>query len=143
RSLAGVGTQPAWASQTYERPRPEVPAVVLRLAAEAALIVAVAVIAGVAHLSSAAIVVLMLGAFLVVAVSEWLAARSRFVSPVGGFVAVEALEPPPYVEAPAPVTAQAWGELEPEPEEAEQESEPDVEPEAEADPEVEPGEPDE
>src|SRR3954470_17564784 len=74
RSLAGAETQPAWASQTYERGRPEVPAVVLRLAAEAALIVAVAVIAGVAHLSSAAIVLLMLGAFALVAVSEWLAA---------------------------------------------------------------------
>src|SRR5437763_17157654 len=46
---SGVTGEPAWATRTYERPRGEVPAVVLRLAAECALIVAVAVIAGVSH----------------------------------------------------------------------------------------------
>src|SRR3954452_21983579 len=45
RSLGGFGeAEPAWASQSYERARPELPAVVLRLAAEALLIIAVAVI---------------------------------------------------------------------------------------------------
>src|SRR4051812_19564333 len=74
RSLGGFGeAEPAWATQTYESVRPEIPAVVARLAAEAGLIIAVAVIAGIAHLSSVLIVVAMLAAFLVVAVSEWLA----------------------------------------------------------------------
>src|SRR5690242_12150907 len=50
--LGGGAAEPAWATATYERPAPQVPAVVLRLAAEATLIVAVAVIAGVAHFRS-------------------------------------------------------------------------------------------
>jgi hypothetical protein len=115
RSLGGLGeAEPAWATQTYERSRPELPAVVLRLAAEAALIIAVAVIAGASHLSSGVIVALMAAAFVVVALSEWLAARARFVSPVGGFVTSELLEPAPYVEAPAPApaSAPAWGAVE-------------------------------
>jgi hypothetical protein len=103
----GGAAEPSWATQTYERPHAEIPAVAVRLVAEAALIIAVAVIAGVANLSSATIVLLMAGAFLVVAVSEWLAARARFVPPVGGFVTSEYLEPAPYVEAPAP--APEWG----------------------------------
>src|SRR6476659_6859248 len=57
RSLGGSGeSEPAWAMQTYERARPELPTVVLRLAAEAGLIIAVAVIAGAAHLANGAIV---------------------------------------------------------------------------------------
>jgi hypothetical protein len=108
RELGGLDAEPAWATQSYEAPRAELPAVVLRLAAEAALIIAVAVIAGIANLSSVAIVLLMAAAFAVVAVSEWLAARARFVSPVGGFVVHEG-EPAPYVEAPAP----AWNAPEP------------------------------
>jgi hypothetical protein len=103
--LGGEG-EPAWASQTYVQPRREVPAVALRLLCEAALIVAVAVIAGVANLSTALIVALMAGAFLIVALSEWLAARAQFVSPASGFVGSEvSAEPAPYVETPAPV----WG----------------------------------
>jgi hypothetical protein len=111
----GVGgnDEPAWATQTFERARPEVSAVALRLLCEAALIVAVAVIAGVANLRAALIVALMAGAFLIVALSEWLAARAQFVSPVGGFVGGDVLERAPYVEAayveavvPA---APAWG----------------------------------
>src|SRR3954451_5836880 len=70
RSLGGLDAPaPAWATQTYERARPEIPAVVVRLAAEAALIVAVAVIAGATHLSKAWIVVVMAVAFAVVATS--------------------------------------------------------------------------
>jgi hypothetical protein len=140
RELGGLGAgEPAWATQTYERPAPEVPAVAFRLLFEAALIIAVAVIAGVAHLRPVVIVALMAGAFVVVAVSEWLAARARFVSPASGFgfVSHELLEPAPYVEAPAP----AWGSTV---DEQEADVVDDAEPEP-ADPEApdEPDEPDE
>jgi hypothetical protein len=105
----GGEAEPVWATQTYERARPEIPAVALRLVCEAALIVAVAVIAGVAHLGAAVIVALMAGAFLIVALSEWLAARAQFVSPASGFVGMDLLEPAPYVEAAPPVQPAAWG----------------------------------
>jgi hypothetical protein len=82
-----------------------VPAVVLRLALESALIVAVAVIAGVADLRPVVIVLLMAGAFVIVALSEWLAARARFTPPPVGYVPADLGEPAPYVEAAAPV----WG----------------------------------
>ena len=80
----------------------------LRLAAEAALIVAVAVIAGVAQFRGWVIVLLMALAFLVVAVSEWLAARARFVPPAVAFLPPldDSGEPAPYVEAPAPARGQ-------------------------------------
>ncbi|MCW2978031.1 MAG: hypothetical protein JWM06_3312 [Actinomycetia bacterium] len=108
RSL-GVGglEEAAWLTARTEPQRLGVPAAVLRLAAEAALIVSVAVIAGVAHLRPVVIVVLMAGAFVIVALSEWLAARARFVPPAVAFLpAVSDGEPAPYVEAPAPP---AWG----------------------------------
>ena len=110
----GIGAapaEPAWATTSYDRARPEVPGVVLRLAAEAALIVAVAVIAGVAHFRSAAIVALMAAAFVIVAVSEWLASRARFVPPAVAFLPPlePEGEPAPYIEAPAPELDQAWG----------------------------------
>jgi hypothetical protein len=106
RSLGFGGGEPGWATQTVEPVGSPVPAVVFRLLAEAALIVAVAVIAGVAHLRALFIVALMAAAFVVVALSEWLAARAQYVPPAGGFVGGgELLEPAPYVEAPAP----AWG----------------------------------
>ena len=108
RDLGGFGErEPAWAVQTYERPPAAIPAVAIRLLCEAALIVAVAVIAGVSHLRSTMIVVLMAAAFAVVAISEWLAARARWVAPGGGYTTGEYLEPAPYVEAPAP----QWGAL--------------------------------
>jgi len=128
RDLGGFGaSEPAWATQTYERGSSEVPTVAFRLLAEAALIIAVAVIAGVAHLRPGVIVALMAGAFVLVALVEWLAARARFVSPATGFVTHELLEPAPYVEAPAP----GWGEVdaaveEPEADEADEESEPEA-----------------
>lgn len=129
RELGGVGAaEPAWATQSYERAAPDVWAAAFRLLAEAALIIAVAVIAGVSHLRPVVIVGLMAGAFVVVALSEWLAARARFVLPATGFVTQEVLEPAPYVEAPAP----AWGSTvepdEPEPEAIEPDE--DTEPEA-------------
>jgi hypothetical protein len=106
RSLRSLGlggaAEPAWARQTYEPvPRGEIPAVALRLVAEFALIVAVAVIAGVANFSTGLIVALMAAAFVIVAVSEWLAARARFVPPSVAFLSAEG-EPAPYIEAPAP-----------------------------------------
>jgi hypothetical protein len=112
RSLGfGGGEEPAWAalrydSAAYDRRGSGVPLVVLRLGAEAALIVAVAVIAGVAHLRPAVVIALMAAAFAIVALSEWLAGRARFVPPAVAFLppAPEG-EPAPYVEAPAP----PWG----------------------------------
>jgi hypothetical protein len=123
RELGGLEAEPAWTTQTYEAPRAELPAVVLRLAAEAALIIAVAVIAGIANLSSLAIVLLMAAAFAIVATSEWLAARARYVAPVGGFVLHEG-EPAPYVEAPAPQPQpqSQWGAAEEPDEETEPEA---------------------
>jgi hypothetical protein len=105
----GGGTSdPDWAVPRHEPTRSAVPAVVLRLAAEAALIVAVAVIAGVAHFRTVVVVALMAVAFVIVAISEWLAGRARFVPPAAAFLpAVADGEPAPYVEAPAP--APAWG----------------------------------
>lgn len=107
----GVGgglAEPAWSTrtETYTVPRAEVPAVVFRLAAEAALIVAVAVISTVAHFRPVVVIVLMAAAFAIVAVAEWLAGRARFVPPPIAFMppALQG-EPAPYVEAPAP----PWG----------------------------------
>jgi hypothetical protein len=102
--IGGGAAEPAWATSQYERaPRNEIPGVALRLGAEFALIVAVAVIAGVAHFSAGVIVALMAGAFVIVACSEWLAARARFVPPSVAFYSPETGEPaPPYVEMPAP-----------------------------------------
>lgn len=111
RSVGFGGPDPSWATQSYERERREIPAAAVRLVFEAALIIAVAVIAGVAHLSNVRIVELMAGAFVIVALSEWLAAHARYVPPAVGFVSNDALEPAPFVEARAP--AQPWGEAEP------------------------------
>jgi hypothetical protein len=106
--LGGGDAEPAWARQSYERATPEVPGVVLRLAAETALLVAVAVISGVAQFRGWVIVAAMTAAFLLVAISEWFAARARFVPPAVAFLPPleDAGEPAPYVEAPAP----AWGQ---------------------------------
>jgi len=106
----GASEEPSWATERYERSRPEISAVAFRLVAEAALIIAVAVIAGVSHLSSVTIVIVMSAAFAVVAISEWLAARARYVAPAEGFIASDFLEPAPYVEAPVPAPATEWGE---------------------------------
>lgn len=110
----GAGGDPSWATPAYDSGRREIPATAVRLLFEAALIIAVAVIAGVAHLSNVRIVELMAGAFVIVALAEWLAARARYVPPAVGFVSNDVLEPAPFVEtrAPAPV----WGEDTEEPE---------------------------
>jgi hypothetical protein len=116
--LGGGLQEPAWTSPRYEALRPELPRVVLRLAAEAALIVAVAVIAGVAHFRPVVVVALMAAAFVIVALSEWLAGRGRFVPPAVAFLPPSSEgEPAPYVEAPAPdwgVAAEPDEETEPE-----------------------------
>jgi hypothetical protein len=102
----GGSSDPDWAVRRYEPTRGAVPAVVLRLAAEAALIVAVAVIAGVAHFRTVVVVALMAVAFVIVALSEWLAGRARFVPPAVAYMpSILDGESAPYVEAPAP----AWG----------------------------------
>jgi hypothetical protein len=105
---AGGPAEPDWpkTSERFDAQRFEVPAVVFRLAAEAAFIVAVAVICAVAHLRPAVVVALMAGTFVVVALAEWLAGRARFLPPPLAYLPppVEG-EPAPYVEAPAP----PWG----------------------------------
>jgi hypothetical protein len=106
RALGIGGAEPSWTSSawTYEPPRRELPAAVPRLAAEAALVIAVAVIAGVAHFRAWLIVALMAAAWLIVALSEWLAAHARTRVPASFYeplVVEEHLEPAPYVEAPA------------------------------------------
>jgi hypothetical protein len=109
RALRALGVggglqEPDWAktSERFEVQRFEVPAVALRLAAEAALIVAVAVICAVAHLRPAVVVALMAATFVVVALAEWLAGRGRFMPPPPVYLPPVAGEPAPYVEAPAP-----------------------------------------
>jgi hypothetical protein len=104
----GAGDEPSWATERYERVRPEISTVAIRLVAEAALIIAVAVVAGVSHLANTTIVILMAAAFAIVACAEWLAARARYVAPAEGFIAADLLEPAPYVEVPAP----EWGPAE-------------------------------
>jgi len=89
----GTADDPTWATDRYERVRPEISTVALRLVAEAALIIAVAVVAGVSHLANTTIVILMAAAFVIVACSEWLAARARYVAPAEGFIAGDLLEP--------------------------------------------------
>jgi hypothetical protein len=121
----GAAEEPSWATERYERSRPEISAVAFRLVAEAALIIAVAVIAGVSHLANVTIVAVMAGAFTIVAISEWLAARARYVAPAEGFIASEFLEPAPYVEVPA-VPAPQWGETEPVAAEPDEETEPEA-----------------
>jgi hypothetical protein len=115
RALRALGVggglpEPAWAkaSERFEVQRFEVPAAVFRLAAEAAFIVAVAVICAVAHLRPVVVVELMAATFVVVAFAEWLAGRGRFVPPPLAFLPppVEG-EPAPYVEAPAPPRGEA------------------------------------
>jgi hypothetical protein len=118
RSLGLGAAEPAWtsASWTYERARPELSPAVPRLAAEAALVIAVAVVSGVAHFHAWLIVVLMAIAWAIVAVSEWLAARARYRVPASLYEPIgfeEHGEPAPYVEAPVPDPSVGWSAFEP------------------------------
>jgi hypothetical protein len=112
---SGGQLEPSWSARSYERRRTEVPGVLLRLTFESALIIGVAVVAGVANLKGSLIVALMAGAFVIVAVSEWLAARARFVPPAVAFLpALDEREPAPYVEAPPHWAGLASEDTEPE-----------------------------
>ncbi len=73
------------------------PAVVFRVGAECAVLVAVAVTAGVGHFRPALTVVLMAAALAAVVAAEWLASRSAVVPPVFGFAQARqiVLDPPP------------------------------------------------
>jgi len=75
-----------WTVPRYEVPPRGVSGVVVRFAAEAALIISVAVIAGVYRFHPLVIVGLMAAAFLITALSEWLASKSSFVPPVFAFL---------------------------------------------------------
>src|SRR4051794_17400349 len=67
----GAAGEAEWAAERYERARPEVSAVAFRLVAEAALIIAVAVIARGSPLPHGTIVLLMGAPFAIVAPSPW------------------------------------------------------------------------
>jgi hypothetical protein len=101
--------EPDWTrSLVAERRSWDVPSAVPRLALEAAFIVAVAVIAGVAHFRAWLIVALMAAAWMLVGLIEWIAARARFAVP-----ASVSLPPAPVSEdtaswqAPAEVVTEA------------------------------------
>jgi hypothetical protein len=71
---------------------------VARVGAEAATLVAVAVLAGAGHFRPALTVALMAAALVAVVASEWLAAKSAYVPPSFGFAQarpVVVLDPPP------------------------------------------------
>jgi hypothetical protein len=89
RSLRSLGfgapaepLQPWTQSYASAGPRFEVPSALPRFLFEAAVIVAVAVICGVAHFRAWLIAALLVAAWVVVGISEWLAARARFAVPV-------------------------------------------------------------
>ena len=107
RTLRNAGwTQQGWsAPSTYgygygmRAPREGVSPAVWRVAGEVAFLIAVAVGVGVAKLTWWVIALMMVAAFLIVVLIEWLSARDRFV------VAAEAVPPShPVVEA-EPATA--------------------------------------
>src|ERR687883_952834 len=98
---AGWTQQPWLPSYAAREPaRPGVPEAVFRWALEACFVIAVPVAASVADLRSLWIIVAAAGAFLIVAVTEWAAAREREILPAP----VAAAAPPaPAAEEPAPV----------------------------------------
>jgi hypothetical protein len=104
----GVGSvsDPGWSrstSWTYDQPVREVSAAALRIGAEAALLIAVGVVAGVSHLRAWVIVALMGAALVVVWLSEWLAARARTRVPANVYEPIAYADPPPAAEGePAP-----------------------------------------
>src|ERR687888_1785481 len=102
RALRTAGwTQQSWnvtPAYGYARraPREGVSPVVWRVAGEAAFLIAVAVVIGVAKLDWWLIVLVMASAFAIVLLIEWVAARDQFVAP-----RVEPALPPPVVEGEA------------------------------------------
>lgn len=130
RALRGLGlggSDPGWTGSSAwasERLPSDVPVTALRIAGEAGLLIAVAVVAGVSHLRTWVIVALMAAALVVVWLCEWLAARARtrvpssVYEPVAftGYAPVAAEtdgEPAPYVEGPALDVAVGWSAFEP------------------------------
>jgi hypothetical protein len=81
-------------------------AAVFRVAFEAAILIAVAVLAGAGHFRPVLTVALMGAALAAVVASEWLAARSAYVPRSFGFAqaAVVVVDPP----AEAPLESDAW-----------------------------------
>jgi hypothetical protein len=121
RSLRGLGfgaPEPDWArSWTAGRAPREMSPAVPRLAAEAALLIGVAVVAGVVGFRPWLVVALMGAALAIVLLVEWLAARARTRVPATVYApmlfeepqAVEvAGEPAPFVEAAAPDPGVGW-----------------------------------
>jgi hypothetical protein len=133
RTLGYAGGEPSWSTTSTfvsERLPSDVPVTAIRLTGEAGLLVAVAVVAGVAHLRAWTIVALMAAALAVVLLCEWLAARARTRVPASTYegvafasyteVAAEPGEPAPYVEAPALDPGVGWSAFEPPAEEVAQ-----------------------
>lgn len=89
----------------YDDGRPRIPGFVLRLGAEAGLIVGVATLAALAHMRGFLIVSAMAVVLIVVMSAEWLAARARFVP--RGFAFVQHASGDPFI-----VDPQAESELE-------------------------------
>jgi len=126
RSLGYGGGDTGWTTSTTwasERIPSDVPVTALRLAAEAGLLIAVAVVAGVAHLRAWVVVALMGAALVVVWLCEWLAARARTRVPASAYEAAafagyaeivpDQGEPAPFVEAPALDPGVGWSAFEP------------------------------
>jgi hypothetical protein len=155
RSLQSLGFSSAelsWEPQPYEieRESPHVSPAALRMAGEAALLIIVAVLLGIADVRPLVVVAVMAATVGVVWLCEWLAARSRtrvprWIDEPYGYAQVlpapaEAVgepagEPAPYVEAAAPDLAVGWSALEPVDEVVEEEPLPEDEPEEVAEPE--------
>src|SRR5919198_1281282 len=99
RALRTAGwTQQPWlpSYSTREHARPGVPEAVFRWAAEACFVIAVPVAAAVADLRSLWIVAVAAGAFLIVAITEWVASRERDI------LSAAAAPAPAAPPAPAP-----------------------------------------
>jgi hypothetical protein len=77
-----------------------VPGVVLRVAAEAGVLVAAAVVCGAGHFRAVLTVALMAAALVAVTVSEWLASRSEYVPRSFGFAQARPVLIDPLPEEP-------------------------------------------
>lgn len=78
---------------------------VVRLAAECAVLIAVAAVAGAGHFRPVLIVVLMAATLGAVVLSEWLASRAAYVPPVYGFAQARSVVLPYAEPDPPPESA--------------------------------------
>ncbi len=126
----GLGTPASdWEARSWpvERERPEISTTALRIAGEAALLIVVAVLVGIANVRPLVIVAVMAAALGIVWLCELLAARSRtrvpsWINEPYGFGQVlppaepieelGAGEPAPYIEAALPDPAVGWSAFE-------------------------------